>query len=179
MSPLISALHPPFPTSLLLSILSRQDSASPSGSGTPIALIVVLAVVVVLVLTIFIFVLTRVLLQRRAIARGAAADDLVAFDFPPQPTALRYFPAQPPALVRRQRLAQTAGLSLDELGDVAPVMPFERRHDEEDTCAVCLEEMDGHSKTRRMPCGHAFDAKYVWFLSSLSMCAPALFRALH
>lgn len=105
------------------------------------------------------------LLQRRAVARGPAAD-LAAFDFAPQPPALRYFPPQPPALVRRQRLAQTAGLSLDELGEVAPVLPFKKGKDEEDTCAVCLEEMDGDSKARRMPCGHAFDAKYVLLVRS-------------
>lgn len=39
----------------------------------------------------------------------------------------------------------------------------------ETTCAICLEEMEVGAKTRRLPCGHEFDARYVfvfvWFAS--------------
>lgn len=142
----------------------RQGGDKSSG-GTHTTLIIVLCVVFLLTITIFVFVFARVLVARRA-ARQAGRGDAsghVASDPARDRLVFAYFPTQAPAVVRMQRLAQTAGLSVQELSEVAPIVPFQKKEggEEENTCSVCLDEMEAGSKTRRMPCGHDFDAKYV------------------
>lgn len=150
-----------------------------SGESTLIPFIIVAVVVAVLAATIFLFVLVRILIARRS---GRFAAEHV--DVAPRGESSRdhivyaYFPAQAPAVVRMQRLAQSAGLTLQELSEVSPVIPFKRKAggEEENTCAVCLEEMDADAKTRRMPCGHDFHAKYVvpCYIQTRSLASSAL-----
>ncbi|KAI0563937.1 hypothetical protein FGB62_32g121 [Gracilaria domingensis] len=82
-----------------------------------------------------------------------------------------YLPAQAPAIVRMQRLAKKAGLSTQELNSVAPAKSYSRQasdsshldanKSDDHVCAVCLEDMVEGSKTRRLPCGHWFDADCI------------------
>lgn len=74
-----------------------------------------------------------------------------------------YLQTQPPSVARLHRLANADGLSARELNEAAPVKTFSKASNasEDNVCAVCLEEMEAGTKTRKMPCGHEFDAKYV------------------
>lgn len=87
---------------------------------------------------------------------------------------LPYFNTQPPAVIRMQRAQNIPGLTLQELNLVAPIKPFVKTlreshdhnkdvdHEEENTCAVCLEEMKNDATVREMPnCGHIFNSQYV------------------
>lgn len=87
---------------------------------------------------------------------------------------LPYFNTQPPAVIRMQRAQNIPGLTLQELNLVAPVKPFlktrresqihdtDADHEEENACAVCLEEMKNDSIVREMPnCAHIFNTQYV------------------
>lgn len=78
--------------------------------------------------------------------------------------------------LRQRRWAarhSNAGLTVDEIDLVAPVKQYvvgekggggegERWGDEEDdTCAVCLDDMGEGDKTRRLRCGHEFHADCI------------------
>lgn len=149
-----------------------KDDEGENNDGPPTFLISIISIALLIVLLIFLMVFRRLFLARREARLGTRAGTASrprtrsrTLPSPADPTRDRlifaYFPTQAPAVVRMQRLAQTAGLSIQELSEVAPIVPFQTKDggEEENTCAVCLEEMDSDSKTRRMPCGHDFDAK--------------------
>lgn len=127
--------------------------------------IIVPAILLGLVLTIVIFFLIRTLCYRRHLRNLNPTLQPTNSSLPSHQAT--YSSPQSPAFVRLQRLAQTSGLTVSELSHVAPVTPFEKQQGEENTCPVCLDDMHQESKTRRLPCRHAFDAQYV-FLSPLT-----------
>lgn len=130
-----------------------------NSSSSPI--IIAFVVLIGVALTAFVIFLTRALCYRYQL-RGLNPTLHPTNSSLPSHQAT-YSSPQSPAFVRLQRLAQTSGLTVSELSQVAPVTPFEKQQEEEDTCPVCLDDMHQQSKNRRLPCHHAFDAQYVLF----------------
>eukprot|EP00178_Gracilaria_changii_P020965 TRINITY_DN618_c0_g1_i1.p1 TRINITY_DN618_c0_g1~~TRINITY_DN618_c0_g1_i1.p1 ORF type:complete len:289 (-),score=37.94 TRINITY_DN618_c0_g1_i1:860-1726(-) len=157
----------------LLSIARQETSSSAIRTNRSIWIIicVVLAVLLFVLVTLLVF---RLLLRARRHS-SVPVDNIENVTSPRRADRERlvfaYLPAQAPAIVRMQRLAKRAGLSPQELNSVAPAATYvrhssnssdiEENKSDDHVCAVCLEDMVDGSNTRRLPCGHCFDAEYV------------------
>lgn len=153
-----------------LSPVSREKSLEKKPVW--IIICIVLAVLLFVLLT---FLVVRLILRMRR--RSHPSHEEVEGDDPSRRAdrerlVFAYFPTQAPAIVRMQRLAKKAGLLPTEINAVAPVTDYVKQSTSSsvdltgnkggyDVCAVCLEDMNEGSKTRRLPCGHWFDAEYV------------------
>eukprot|EP00178_Gracilaria_changii_P020966 TRINITY_DN618_c0_g1_i2.p1 TRINITY_DN618_c0_g1~~TRINITY_DN618_c0_g1_i2.p1 ORF type:complete len:261 (-),score=36.41 TRINITY_DN618_c0_g1_i2:860-1642(-) len=157
----------------LLSIARQETSSSAIRTNRSIWIIicVVLAVLLFVLVTLLVF---RLLLRARRHS-SVPVDNIENVTSPRRADRERlvfaYLPAQAPAIVRMQRLAKRAGLSPQELNSVAPAATYvrhssnssdiEENKSDDHVCAVCLEDMVDGSNTRRLPCGHCFDADCI------------------
>lgn len=149
------------------SIAVRQENGD--GNGNRIKETIIAVAVSSIVLAILFFVGRGLFLKRQR--RSPSVRHSGAGLRGPNDRGIANFPSPAPSLVRLQRMQQqNNGLSMDELDFAAPVKSYvsasddnnrDKTGDNDDICAVCLEEMEKGTKTRRMPCGHVFDARYV------------------
>ncbi|CAN8064988.1 unnamed protein product [Agarophyton chilense] len=161
-SPALYLMHSDLPS------LSRQ---SESNNPAWIIVCVVLAAMLFLVVTMLVIRFITRARQNPATLAEETESGITQRRADRERLVFAYLPAQAPAIVRMQRLAKKAGLSTQELDSVAPVSAYARKASDssdlasnksgDHVCAVCLEEMVDGSKTRRLPCGHWFDADCI------------------
>lgn len=159
--------------------MDRQQAPMSTDTGPSKVLIITLIVATLLVLS-MVLLFVRLILWRRRVIRAppltpeqmqAALAHNDALHIDRERVSFANLPQQAPSVVRMQRLLQNSGLSIDELNSVAPTTPYVTKGtsplralqdaDNDDTCAVCLDQMDADAKTRRMPCQHVFHAKCI------------------
>lgn len=141
--------------------------------------IIICVILAVLLLAVLTFLVIRLVLRMRR--RSQHFQEEVEDEGPPQRAdrerlVFAYFPTQAPAIVRMRRLVKKTGLLPVEINAVAPVTDYVKQSTSsstdlagnkggDDVCAVCLEDMSEGSRTRRLPCGHWFDAEYVMLVA--------------
>eukprot|EP00177_Eucheuma_denticulatum_P007192 GFKZ01013085.1.p1 GENE.GFKZ01013085.1~~GFKZ01013085.1.p1 ORF type:complete len:259 (+),score=28.98 GFKZ01013085.1:474-1250(+) len=135
----------------------QPNGNSNENGGTTLVVVIILAIVLSIALAIFVFVFVRVFYHRRHLRPEYVSDPLQQFHLHP---ILNEAP-QPPALVRRQRLANLPGLTLTELSQVAPVSSFTPPPADPPTCPICLDDILPQSKVRTLPCNHTFHAQCI------------------